>query len=74
MEINAYPTRLDLDDVNARAAKEMGVKMSIDSDAHEPEQLRVMKYGVNVARRGWLEKEDLLNAMSLQELMKVLKR
>jgi DNA polymerase (family 10) len=72
MEINAYPTRLDLDDVNARAAKEMGVKMSIDSDAHEPEQLRVMKYGVNVARRGWLEKEDLLNAMSLQELMKVL--
>ncbi len=74
MEINAYPTRLDLNDVNARAAKEMGVKMSIDSDAHEPEQLKVIKYGVNVARRGWLEKEDLLNAMSLQELMKVLKR
>jgi DNA polymerase (family 10) len=72
MEINAYPTRLDLNDVNARAAKEMGVKISIDSDAHEPEQLKVMKYGVNVARRGWLEKKDLLNAMSLQELMKVL--
>jgi DNA polymerase (family 10) len=72
MEINAYPTRLDLNDVNVRAAKEMGVKISIDSDAHEPEQLKVMKYGVNVARRGWLEKKDLLNAMSLQELMKVL--
>ena len=74
MEINAYPTRLDLDDVNARAAKEMGVKMSIDSDAHEPEQLKVIKYGVNVARRGWLEKKDLLNALSLQELLKALKR
>jgi len=74
MEINAYPSRLDLDDVNARAAKEMGVKMSIDSDAHEPEQLKVMKYGVNVARRGWLEKKDLLNALSLQDLLKALKR
>ncbi len=74
MEINAYPSRLDLDDVNARAAKEMGVKMSIDSDAHEPEQLKVMKYGVNVARRGWLEKKDLLNALRLQDLLKALKR
>ncbi|VVB69559.1 phosphatase YcdX [uncultured archaeon] len=74
MEINAYPTRLDLDDVNARSAKEMGVKMSINSDAHEPEQLKVIKYGVNVARRGWLEKKDLLNALSLQDLLKALKR
>jgi DNA polymerase (family X) len=73
MEINAYPRRLDLNDINARAAKEMGVKMCINSDAHEPEQLGVMKYGVNVARRAWLEKKDLLNTLHLQELLKVLK-
>ena len=74
MEINAYPSRLDLNDTWARAAKELGVKMSIDSDAHEPEQLKVMKYGVKVARRGWLEKKDLLNTLSLAELEKHLKR
>ena len=73
MEINAYPTRLDLNDINARAAKEMNVKMCINSDAHEPEQLKVMKYGMNVARRAWLEKKDLLNTLHLQELLKVLK-
>ena len=73
MEINAYPRRLDLNDINARAAKEMSVKMCINSDAHEPEQLTVMKYGVNVAKRAWLEKKDLLNTLGLQELLKVLK-
>jgi DNA polymerase (family 10) len=73
MEINAYPTRLDLNDINARAAKEMNVKMCINSDAHDPEQLKVMKYGMNVARRAWLEKKDLLNTLHLQELLKVLK-
>ncbi|NTV27633.1 MAG: DNA polymerase/3'-5' exonuclease PolX [Methanothrix sp.] len=73
MEINAYPTRLDLNDINARAAKEMNVKMCINSDAHETEHLKVMKYGINVARRAWLEKKDLLNTLHLQELLKVLK-
>jgi DNA polymerase (family X) len=73
LEINAYPSRLDLNDVWAREAKETGVRMSIDSDAHDPKQLSVMKYGLNVARRGWLEKKDLLNALSLSELQKVLK-
>ena len=73
LEINAYPGRLDLNDINARAAKEMGVKMSINTDAHDASQLLAMKYGVNVARRAWLEKKDLLNAMSLQELLKALK-
>jgi DNA polymerase (family 10) len=74
LEINAYPARLDLSDVWARAAKEEGVMIAINSDAHEPEQLKVMKYGVNVARRGWLEKKDLLNALPLQDLLKALKR
>lgn len=73
MEINAYPNRLDLNDLWARRAKELGVKMSIDSDAHEPGKLDVMRYGVTVARRGWLEKKDLLNTLDLQELIKVLK-
>ena len=73
LEINAYPGRLDLNDINARAAKEMGVRMSINTDAHDPTMLLNMKYGVNVARRAWLEKKDLLNAMSLPELMDTLK-
>lgn len=74
MEINAYPNRLDLNDVWSRAARDMGVRMSIDSDAHDPEHLKVMKYGVKVARRGWLEKKDILNTNRLQELLKVLKQ
>ena len=73
LEINAYPGRLDLNDINARAAKEMGVRMSVNTDAHDPTMLSNMKYGVNVARRAWLEKKDLLNAMSLPELMDTLK-
>jgi len=73
LEINAYPGRLDLNDINARAAKEMGVRMSVNTDAHDPTMLLNMKYGVNVARRAWLEKKDLLNAMSLPELMDTLK-
>jgi DNA polymerase (family X) len=73
MEINAYPNRLDLNDVWTRTAKDLGVKLSIDSDAHAMVQLKVMKYGVTVARRGWLEKGDVLNTMGLQELMKVLR-
>jgi DNA polymerase (family 10) len=73
MEINAYPNRLDLNDVWSRTARDLGVKLVIDSDAHAIEQLRVMKYGVTVARRGWLERGDVLNTMGLQELMKVLR-
>jgi len=74
MEINSHPIRLDLNDVNAKAAKEMGVKMSINSDAHDAEHLLTMKYGVNVARRAWLEKKDVLNSLSLKELLSRLKR
>jgi DNA polymerase (family 10) len=74
MEINSFPSRLDLHDVYARAARDMGVKLCINSDAHDAEQLLTMKYGVNVARRAWLEKKDLLNALPLPELMAALKR
>jgi DNA polymerase (family 10) len=74
LEINAHPSRLDLNDVNARAAKEMGVQMSINSDAHDAGQLLNMKYGINVARRAWLEKKDLINAMDLKGLIQFLKK
>jgi DNA polymerase (family X) len=72
MEINAYPSRLDLNDVWSKMAKDLGVKLAINTDAHEVGQMRVMRYGINVARRAWLEKKDVLNAMSLQELRKML--
>jgi DNA polymerase (family 10) len=74
LEINSHPSRLDLNDVNAKAAKEMAVKLSINSDAHDAEQLLTMKYGVNVARRAWLEKKDVLNTLLLKELRSALKR
>ncbi len=74
MEINSHPSRLDLNDVNAKAAKDLGVRLCINSDAHDAKQLQVMKYGVNVARRSWLEKKDVLNTLSLKELLTVLKR
>jgi DNA polymerase (family 10) len=73
LEINSYPSRLDLSDVNAKAAKEIGAKLAINSDAHEAKQLLTMKYGVNVARRAWLEKKDVLNSLSLKELLASLK-
>jgi len=74
MEINSHPSRLDLCDSNAKAAKDMGVKLCINTDAHDAKQLLTMKYGVNVARRAWIEKKDVLNALSLKELLSVLKR
>jgi DNA polymerase (family 10) len=74
LEINSYPARLDLSDVNARAARDAGVKLAINSDAHDASQLLVMKYGINVARRAWLESKDVLNARPLKDLLAALKR
>jgi DNA polymerase (family 10) len=68
LEINAYPSRLDLNDVNARKAKNRGVKLTIDTDAHSTEQLGLMEFGVNVARRGWLEKDDLVNTRAVKDV------
>ncbi len=73
IEINAFPERLDLTDVNCRRAKELGVKMVISTDAHMLEQLRFMYLGVTVARRGWLEKKDVVNTLPLEKLVKLLK-
>ncbi len=74
LEINAYPDRLDLNDTNARMAKDMGLKLSISTDAHTIDNLNYMQYGVAQARRGWLEKSDVLNAHSLKKLKDLLKR
>ncbi len=70
LEINAYPDRLDLKDVHSRLAKEHGVILSINTDAHSSADLGLMIYGIYTARRGWLEKKDVLNTFPLTELMK----
>ncbi len=73
LEINAYPDRLDLKDVDARLAKEMGAKMAISTDAHSIQQLEVMKFGVFTARRGWVEAKDVINTLPLEGLLKALR-
>ena len=74
MEINAFPDRLDLNDVHARMAKEMGVKMAIGSDSHAQDHMRFLRFGTAVARRGWLEKKDILNTYDLREIEKAFGR
>jgi DNA polymerase (family 10) len=73
LEINAWPGRLDLNDTNIRRAKSLGIKMAINSDAHEKEQLNLMGFGVFQARRGWAEKKDIINAWPLDKLLRFLK-
>ena len=69
LEINAFPDRLDLDDIWSKHAQEHGAMLSISTDAHAPDHLTYMRYGVGVARRAWLEKKDVLNALPLEELL-----
>ncbi len=73
LEINAYPERLDLGDSNILAAKQAGVKMVINTDAHHIDQLRYMPYGVSQARRGWAEREDIVNVWPVQKFLNFLK-
>jgi len=70
LEINAYFERLDLDDILCRKAKEMGIQVAISTDSHHPDQMWMMSLGVAVAKRGWLEKKDVLNTLSLKEILK----
>jgi len=70
LEINAYFERLDLDDTHCRKAKEMGIRVAIGTDSHHLDQMWMMSLGVAVARRGWLETQDVLNTLSLKELLK----
>jgi DNA polymerase (family 10) len=74
LELNAHPDRLDLDDVHCRMAKDEGVLVAISSDAHAVDGFEVLRYGVGQARRGWLEKKDVLNARPLAELKRLIGR
>ena len=74
MEINSHPERMDLLDTYCQMAKDEGVLISINSDAHSIMNFDNLRYGVGQARRGWLEKEDVLNTRPLNELRKLLKR
>lgn len=70
LEINSFPDRLDLKDTHARYAKDHGCRMALGTDAHHTDHLTHMQYGVATARRGWLEKKDVLNTLSLAEVKK----
>lgn len=74
LEINAHQDRLDLNDVYSRKAKEMGVKLAIGTDAHHIGQLWMMRLGIGVARRGWLEPPDVINTYPLGEVREFVKR
>ena len=74
MEINAFPDRLDLKDVHARRAQELGVMLAIDTDAHHPDHLDLVSYGVATARRGWVAPGTVLNALPLDQLLARLRR
>jgi DNA polymerase (family 10) len=69
VELNANPRRLDLSDVHVRRARELGVAVCVNTDAHAAEDLENMVHGVDQARRGWLEKGDVLNTRSLDDLL-----
>ncbi|MEK7124399.1 MAG: DNA polymerase/3'-5' exonuclease PolX [Patescibacteria group bacterium] len=70
LEINASPHRLDLRDAYIRMAKNQGVKMIINTDSHQKEQMNLMEYGISQARRGWAEKSDIINTLPVEELLK----
>jgi DNA polymerase (family 10) len=74
LELNAQPDRLDLTDAQCRMAKEMGLKVAISTDAHAPAELDFIRFGIGQARRGWLEKRDVLNSNPLGALRKALRR
>lgn len=74
LEINAYPLRLDLNDTYVKKAKQMGIPIVISTDTHIKNQFEYMSYGVSIARRGWLEKEDVLNTLSYKRLLEKIKK
>ncbi len=74
MELNSHPERLDLNVGNLRAAKRMGLKVAINTDAHRIDELTFMKFGVFQARRGWLTKDDVVNTSTLNKLLKHIRK
>jgi DNA polymerase (family 10) len=74
MELNAYPDRLDLNDVHLRMARERGVKVVINTDAHHTSHFEKMKYGILTARRAWLTPRDVLNTLPEKEFRQAIKQ
>ena len=74
LELNANPQRLDLTDTHCQMAKEAGVLVAVNTDAHSVAEFAQLRYGIGQARRGWLEKKDVLNTRPLNELLKLLKQ
>jgi DNA polymerase (family 10) len=74
VEINASPSRLDLNDHHARRAKDLGIPVVINTDAHRIGQLDYMRFGVSVARRAWLGPQDVLNTRAEGDLLAWLER
>jgi DNA polymerase (family 10) len=74
LELNANPQRLDLTDTHCQMAKEAGVLVAVNTDAHSVAEFGQLRYGLGQARRGWLEKKDVLNTRPLNELLKLLKQ
>ncbi|OGZ91781.1 MAG: DNA polymerase III [Candidatus Staskawiczbacteria bacterium RIFOXYD1_FULL_39_28] len=74
LEINSWPERLDLKDIYIKMAKRIGVKMIVNTDSHQKDQMRFMEFGVAQARRGWAEKSDIINTNSVEELLKYIKK
>ncbi|HTP45250.1 MAG TPA: DNA polymerase/3'-5' exonuclease PolX [Candidatus Acidoferrum sp.] len=73
MELNSYPDRLDLNDVNLRQAKQHGVKIVINTDSHHTSHMEKIRYGILQARRAWLTKDDVLNTLPPQKFAKAMK-
>src|SRR5882762_488281 len=73
MELNSYPERLDLNDVNLRMAKQHGVKIVINTDSHHTSHMEKIRYGITRARRAWLTKDDVLNTLPPQKFAKAMK-
>jgi DNA polymerase (family 10) len=74
LELNAQPDRLDLNDTHCRLAKSLGLKLAVATDAHSEAELGFMRFGVDQARRGWLEADDVLNTRPLPDLLRLLRR
>jgi DNA polymerase (family 10) len=74
LEVNAQPQRLDLDDTHCKMAKEAGARLVVSSDAHSVHDLGKLRFGIDQARRGWLEPDDVLNTLALDALRRALRR
>lgn len=72
MELNAFPTRLDLSDINCRKAKDYGITIAINTDSHDKNHMFDMRLGIGTARRGWIERSEVLNTLNLKNLQEVI--